>query len=132
MSASGSLEVSPLPDPRSEQEVIQLVLSGRPEYFYQLVQPYERRVYRVAYWFLRNQADAEDVAQEAVLKALRKLSSFRGNARFSTWLLRIAMNEARIRVGYCNNVGVLTSSQIEIADWSDGTYYDVPTYVIIF
>jgi len=98
MSASGSLEVSPLPDPRSEHELIQLVLSGRPEYFYQLVQPYERRVYRVAYGFLRNQADAEDVAQEAVLKALRKLSSFRGNARFSTWLLRIAMNEARMRL----------------------------------
>src|SRR5215469_12193686 len=98
MNASGGLEVSPLPDPRSEQDLIQLVLSGRPEYFYKLVQPYERRVYRVAYGLLRNQADAEEVAQEAVLKALRKLSTFRGEARFSTWLLRIAMNEARMRL----------------------------------
>lgn len=98
MNASGGLEVSPLPDPRSEQDLIQLVLSGRPEYFYELVQPYERRVYRAAYGLLRNEADAEDVVQEALLKALRKLSTFRGEARFSTWLLRIAVNEARMRL----------------------------------
>jgi len=98
MSASGGLEVSPLPDPRSEQDLIQLVLSGRPEYFYELVQPYERRVFRAAYGLLRNEADAEDVVQEALLKALRKLSTFRGEARFSTWLLRIAVNEARMRL----------------------------------
>jgi RNA polymerase sigma-70 factor, ECF subfamily len=85
-------------DAGSEEELIKLVLSGQPEYFYQLIQPYERRAYVVGYAILQNEADAEDVAQEAILKALRGLSGFRGEARFSTWLLRIVMNEARMRL----------------------------------
>ncbi len=88
----------PSPDSGPEAELIRLVLAGQREHFYQLVQPYERRVYLAAYAILQNEADAEDVAQEAILKALRGLSGFRGEARFSTWLLRITVNEARMRL----------------------------------
>ena len=94
----GLQEDLPSPDSGSEEELIRLVLVGQREHFYQLVQPYERRVYLAAYAILRNEADAEDVAQEAILKALRGLNSFRGEARFSTWLLRITANEARMRL----------------------------------
>jgi len=81
-----------------EEALISRVLSGEPERFYDLIQPYERRVYLTAYAILRNEADAEEVAQEAVLKAFRGLSSFRREAKFSTWLLRITANEAHMRL----------------------------------
>ena len=48
--------------------------------------------------FLRNEADAEDAAQEAFLKAFRNLASFRGEAKFGTWLISITLNEARSRI----------------------------------
>jgi RNA polymerase sigma-70 factor (ECF subfamily) len=82
----------------SEDDLIRRVLSGRHELFYELVRPYERRVYLTAFAILQNEADAEDIAQEAILKAFRGLNGFRGEAKFSTWLLRITMNEARMRL----------------------------------
>jgi RNA polymerase sigma-70 factor (ECF subfamily) len=63
----------------------------------ELVRPYERRVYSAAFAILRNSADAEDAAQEAILKAFRHIKQFREEARFSTWLIQIAVNEARMR-----------------------------------
>jgi RNA polymerase sigma-70 factor, ECF subfamily len=80
-----------------EAELIQRIKSGEHDLFYRLIQPYERRVYAAALAILRNEADAEDIAQDSILKALRHLSQFRGEARFSTWLLRITVNEARMR-----------------------------------
>jgi RNA polymerase sigma-70 factor (ECF subfamily) len=81
-----------------EQELIRRVRTGEHELFYQLVQPYERRVYSAAFAILRNQADAEDVAQEAILKAFKHIRQFRAEARFSTWLIQITVNEARMRL----------------------------------
>ena len=66
--------------------------------FHELVRPYERSVYFAAYSILENEHDAEDVAQETVLKALKNLTSFRGEAKFGTWLVSIAINEARARL----------------------------------
>jgi RNA polymerase sigma-70 factor (ECF subfamily) len=54
-------------------------------------------VYSAAFAILRNAADAEDAAQEAILKAFRHIKQFREEARFSTWLIQIAVNEARMR-----------------------------------
>jgi RNA polymerase sigma-70 factor (ECF subfamily) len=81
-----------------ELELIQRIHKGERELFYELVHPYERRVYTAAYAILRHEADAEDVAQEAVLKAFTHLRQFRAEARFSTWLIQIAVNEARMRL----------------------------------
>ena len=80
-----------------EASLIRRVLSGEHEVFYELIRPYERRVYAAAFAILRNEADAEDVAQEAVLKAFKHIRQFRGEARFSTWLIQITVNEARMR-----------------------------------
>ena len=82
----------------SEQELIRRVRNGEHELFYQLIQPYEHRVYSAAFAILRNEADAEDVAQEAVLKAFKHIRQFRADARFSTWLIQITVNEARMRL----------------------------------
>src|ERR1700757_4604978 len=80
-----------------EAALIKRIRDGEHELFYELVRPYESRLYSAALAILRNQADAEDVAQEAVLKAFRHIRQFRAEARFSTWLIQIAVNEARMR-----------------------------------
>jgi RNA polymerase sigma-70 factor (ECF subfamily) len=80
-----------------EQDLIRRVQAGEKELFYQLVKPYERRIYAAAFAVLRNEAEAEDAAQEAMLKALTHVRQFRAEARFSTWLTQITVNEALMR-----------------------------------
>jgi RNA polymerase sigma-70 factor, ECF subfamily len=80
-----------------EQQLIQRTRDGEREAFYELIQPYERRVYAAAFAILRNEADADDCAQEAFLKAFKHIRQFRAEAKFSTWLIQIAVNEARMR-----------------------------------
>jgi RNA polymerase sigma-70 factor (ECF subfamily) len=80
-----------------EQELLRRVQAGEKKLFYDLVKPYERRVYSAAFAILRNEADAEDAAQEAILKALTHIGQFRGDSRFSTWLTQITVNEALMR-----------------------------------
>ena len=90
-----------MPQPQlesTETQLIRRVCGGEPEAFEELVRPYERMVYLTAISILRNQADAEEVAQDAVLKAFSKLSTFRGECKFSTWLVQITYNEARMRL----------------------------------
>jgi RNA polymerase sigma-70 factor, ECF subfamily len=92
--------VGPLENPGQqdyEQRLIQRIRDGEREAFYELIRPYERRVYAAAFGLLRNQADAEDCVQEAVLKAFKNIRQFRAEAKFSTWLIQIAINEARMR-----------------------------------
>ena len=80
-----------------EDQLIDRCLGGDHEAFYELMRPYERAVYFAAVGVLHNPADAEEVAQEAVLKAFNNLSKFRREAKFSTWLIQITINEARMR-----------------------------------
>lgn len=84
--------------PSQESELIARILAGERQLFHELVRPYERSLYFAAYSILENEHDAEDVAQETVLKALKNLPSFRGEAKFGTWLVSIAINEARARL----------------------------------
>src|SRR6516164_2237416 len=81
-----------------EAELIQRVCEGDKEAFYSLVQPCERGVFTAAMSILNNPADAEEVAQQAVLKAFAALPRFRGEAKFSTWLIQITINEARLKL----------------------------------
>ncbi len=82
----------------NEAELIKRVCNGDREAFYELVRPYERLVYATAISVVKNPADAEEVAQEAVLKAFSNLASFRAESKFSTWMLQITYNEARMRL----------------------------------
>lgn len=83
---------------RSEAEIIAAILAGDTQLYHELIRPHERSVYVMALSFMKNEADAEDVAQEAFIKAFGKLSTFRGDAKFSTWLISITLNEARSRL----------------------------------
>jgi len=85
-------------DTRTEAQIIASVLAGNTHEFHDLIRPYERSVYIMALSLLHNEADAEDAAQEAFLKAFRNLANFRGDSKFSTWLISITLNEARSRL----------------------------------
>lgn len=84
-------------DPSDEYEaaLIGRIHRGERELFYELIRPYQRRVFVTAFAILRNEADAEDAAQDAFLKAFTYLAQFRSESRFSTWLISVAINAAR-------------------------------------
>src|SRR5690349_12792473 len=81
-----------------ERELMQRVLAGETDLFYDLIRPYERAVFLAATSILRNEADGEEVAQEAMLKAFKNLGRFRQESKFSTWLIQIAINEAKMKL----------------------------------
>jgi len=84
--------------PEREKELIACVIAGETDLFHELIRPYERMVYLSILTMLRNEQEAEDAAQEVMINAFRHLKSFRGDAKFSTWLVTIAMNEGRQRL----------------------------------
>ncbi len=114
----------------AEKKLVEEVLAGNVERFYELVRPCERLVYLAAQEILQNEADAEEVAQEAVLKSFRNLRLFRGESKFSTWLYRITVNEARMRLRKRREVSLdelmaeddaqeTTYAPLQLADWRE-------------
>ncbi len=87
-----------LRDKGGEGELIRRICAGDKDLFYTLIEPYQRTVFSIAYSVLNNAADAEEIAQDVFLKAFRGLAHFRADAKFSTWLIQIALNEARMRL----------------------------------
>jgi RNA polymerase sigma-70 factor (ECF subfamily) len=112
---------SPVSAPSRETEyaMIQRIVHGEKELFYQLVRPYERRVYVMAFAILRNEADAQDAAQDALFKAFKHLAQFRSEARFSTWLIQVTLNEARMRLRK-NHLEIMRP--IDEVEQEDGSY----------
>ena len=82
----------------NEETLVLDAQAGSREAFATLLNQYARRLFRLALNITGNQDDAADALQEAFLKAFRALRSFRGESQFSTWLFRIAVNEARMKV----------------------------------
>jgi RNA polymerase sigma-70 factor, ECF subfamily len=72
--------------------------AGDPSAFGELVNRYQNKIYRIAKNITQNDEDAEDVLQEAFLKAYEHLGGFQGNSRFYTWIVRIAVNEALMKL----------------------------------
>jgi len=72
--------------------------AGNPESFATLINQYDRHIYRLALNITGNQEDAEDVLQDSFLKAYSNLGRFQGDSRFYTWLVRIAVNEALMKL----------------------------------
>ncbi len=82
----------------NEATLVAEAREGKAEAFTQLVNRYERNIYRLALNLTGNREDAEDVLQEAFLKAYSHLDQFQGNSRFYTWLVRIAVNEGLMKL----------------------------------
>jgi RNA polymerase sigma-70 factor (ECF subfamily) len=83
-----------LPDDAEDLSLIDRVLAGDRRAFEPLVRRHERRVYRVSLAVLGNVEDAEEAMQDSFVRAFHNLAQFRRESRFSTWLTRIAVNEA--------------------------------------
>lgn len=81
-----------------EASLIAGILAGDTQLYHDLIRPYERTVFMTALSVLKNEADAEEVTQEAFLKAFRSISTFRAESKFGTWLVSIVLNEARARL----------------------------------
>jgi RNA polymerase sigma-70 factor (ECF subfamily) len=82
---------------KSDSDLVRLAKSGRNEAFGELVLRYQDKIYRLARRMTDTQEDAEDVLQEAFVKALKSILHFRGDSRFSTWLYRITVNMALMK-----------------------------------
>jgi RNA polymerase sigma-70 factor, ECF subfamily len=81
------------PDPQFEAECIRRILAGERQLFHELIRPCERSIYFLLLSLLHNETEAEDAAQETVIKVFLNLHLFRGESQFRTWVLSIARNE---------------------------------------
>jgi len=81
-----------------ELQLVQAAKGGDVSAFEDLVKCYDRNVFRIAQHITQNREDAEDVVQDAFLKAYQNLGQFQGQSKFYTWLVRIAVNEALMRL----------------------------------
>ena len=82
----------------SDEEVVRRVLAGERGLFELLMRRYNQRVYRVARAIVKDEAEAEDVMQEAYVRAYAHLAQYQGRSSFSTWLTKIAVYEALARI----------------------------------
>ena len=90
-------ELASKPELLPDEEVIARVLAGETAMFEIVIRRYNQRLYRVSRAILRNDSEAEDVMQDAYVRAYEHLDQFAGKAKFSTWLTRIAVHEALAR-----------------------------------
>jgi RNA polymerase sigma-70 factor (ECF subfamily) len=91
------LETVPEKDQWSDEEIVGRVRAGETALFEIIMRRYNQRLYRLARAILRDDSEAEDVMQDAYVRAYEHLGQFAGRARFSTWLTRIAIHEALAR-----------------------------------
>ena len=75
-----------------ESKTLERAQKGDEAAFEELLITYEKRIYNIAYRMMRNQSDAQDMAQEAIIKAYRNLHTFKGTCMFSSWVYRITVN----------------------------------------
>ena len=114
-----------------DRALVESSRSGDVSAFEELVRRYDRKLYRIAQGITHNNEDAEEVVQTAFLKAYQNLDRFQGNARFSTWLIRIAMNESFVRLrkqvskkeqSFDTQIGIGAEgnnhSRLDLTDWA--------------
>src|SRR5438034_17744 len=99
----------------SDEEIVGRVKAGDTALYEIIMRRYNQRLYRVARAILRDDAEAEDVMQDAYVRAYQHLAQFAGHSQFSTWLTRIAIHEALARVRRRNRV-----AQLEPEESTDG------------
>ena len=104
----------------TDRQLVDTVLSGNKNAFDMLVLRHQHKVYSLVSRFVSDSAEAEDICQEAFIKAYRSLSSFRGDSAFYTWLYRIAINTAKNYVLSRKRRPLASDLQLEDAEISEG------------
>lgn len=105
-------------------DVVARAKEGDRQAFSELVRRYQRRVYATAYQILGNHSDADDVAQDAFVRAYRGLPRFDGRADFFTWLYRITVNTSLNHLRSRKRAAALWKDTRDLADDDPGTGYD--------
>src|SRR5947209_13994893 len=82
---------------QTDEDLVRRIRAGETDLFEAIMRRYNQRLFRMSRSILRDDLDAEDVMQEAYVNAFAHLDQFEGRAKFSTWLSRIAINEALMR-----------------------------------
>lgn len=100
----------------NESVLVAAARAGDISAFESLVTRYERKIFRLAQHITQNTEDAQDVAQEAFLKAFEHLAEFQGNSRFYTWLVRIAVNQALMKLRKRHNKDVSLDEEVKTED----------------
>jgi len=111
------------PLPPDDESLIRDVLGGRQEAFDELMHRYERLVYKVAWGFGKSTEDALDITQTVFMKVYRSLDSFRTEANFKTWLLRITYNEG---INWVRSHGRTASREVVAIENDDVAATDDP------
>ena len=112
-----------------DMELVRASKDGNIAAFDELVRRYDRKLLRIAHNIIHNLEDAEEVVQEAFLKAFQKLDQFQGTAKFSTWLVRITLNESFMKLrkqrGFMESLdthsydnGESAGVPFDLADWA--------------
>jgi RNA polymerase sigma-70 factor (ECF subfamily) len=102
---------------RTDEELVALSMGGDSDSFNQLVLRWERPIYALAYRTLGREDDARDVCQETFLRAYRALPGFKGEAKFSSWIYRIALNLCRDWIRKQRRTPVMQAPEgVELAD----------------
>ena len=108
----------------SDLDLVRLAQDGDRAAFQLLLERHYGMLYRVAYRFLGSRAEAEDAAQEMAMALARKITSFGGRSRFSTWIYQIALNHCRDQARRQKSLGRMQAALVEAeahrsADWAD-------------
>jgi RNA polymerase sigma-70 factor, ECF subfamily len=116
--AKPKLASAPAPaiGPDNEATFVAAAKAGDLSAFEDLINRYERKIFRLAQHITQNNEDAEDVTQEAFLKAFEHLGEFQGNSRFYTWLVRIAVNQALMKLRKRHNKDISLDAELEGED----------------
>ncbi len=120
-------------DAQEEAELLKRAQAGDREAFWELGAPSVDAIYRLALRLVKSEEDAEDVVQEAFLKALSAIKEFRGQSRFTTWLHRIAVNQALMKLRKRRSevfpMEAVEAGEIgtpmDLADWADSALDDL-------
>jgi RNA polymerase sigma-70 factor (ECF subfamily) len=123
------------PIPTADQALLARLQSGDERALADLADAYSSKIYQLAFRYLRNKEDAEEITQDVLFKVYRKVDGFRGDAQLSSWIYRITFNAAMSRLrtaryqraqaedrraaAATDEDGLMTPRTPDVADWSD-------------
>ena len=129
------IERTSIPNQNADQELLARLKSGDVQALADLSDAYSSKIYQLAFRYLRNKEDAEEITQDVLFKVYRKVDAFRGDAQLSSWIYRITFNAAMSRLrtaryqraqaedrraaAATEEEGTASSRAADVADWSD-------------
>jgi len=109
----------------SDEQIVELALAGDVDAFGEIVRRWERRIFALAYGILGREEDARDATQETFIAAFRNLRNFRGEAKVSSWLHRIAVNQCITRQ---RRARVRSENSLEAEEEAGGEKFAAPAH----